>query len=120
MEMPGSALDALFWRDEILQVLFWMEGEGLAEAVRAEDLLPFLSADRDTIEHHLDRCAEAGDLDRRTVPRGPVYALTEASRTEAGRRFATAFAEMQKPGHGECSADCDCQGDPSLCSAHHH
>lgn len=117
---PRSALDDLFWRDEILQVLFWMQGEGLADAVRAPDLLPFLSGDLSTIRHHLDRCADAGHLHRDEDERGPTYALTEVSRAEAGRRFAEAFAGMQKPAHGECSADCDCQGDPSLCSGHHH
>lgn len=28
-----DALNALFWLEEILQVLYWMEGEGLSNAV---------------------------------------------------------------------------------------
>ena len=28
-----SPLDELFWRDEILQAMFWLRGEGLAERV---------------------------------------------------------------------------------------
>jgi hypothetical protein len=37
-DLSNSALDALFWRDEILQVMFWMRGEGLAEVVSAQEL----------------------------------------------------------------------------------
>jgi hypothetical protein len=37
-----SALDALFWRDEILQVLFWMRGEGLGDTPTASQLAAFL------------------------------------------------------------------------------
>ena len=32
-QIYNNAVDILFWREEILQVLYWMEGEGLAEAV---------------------------------------------------------------------------------------
>ena len=30
----AAALEALFWRDEILQALFWLQGERLAERAR--------------------------------------------------------------------------------------
>ncbi len=32
-QASADALDALYWRAEILQALYWMRGEGLADAV---------------------------------------------------------------------------------------
>lgn len=43
------------------------------------------------------------------------YRLSDIGHKEGARRFADAFEEMTKPAHGECSADCDCQGDPTKC-----
>lgn len=122
-----SALDALFWRDEILQVLFWLQGEELAKTVRAQDLLVFLKGDEDTIAHHLEKLAGEGLLVRRKGRNGRAgvkhYALSETGRQEGGRRFADAFEGMQKQGHGECSPDCDCNwgetGHALSCPSHH-
>lgn len=120
-----SALDALFWRDEILQVLFWMQGEGLVDAVDASDLRVLLNGETDTIAFHLDKMAGEGLLVRQASGDGEPgvlrYVLSEQGREEAGRRFADAFEGMQKMGHGECSPDCVCQWEgPAACTAHHH
>ena len=42
-----QSLDALFWRNEILQVMFWLRGEGLADTVTASELEVFLSQNAD-------------------------------------------------------------------------
>lgn len=122
-----SALDAMFWRDEILQVLFWMQGEDLAEAVTARDLCVFLNGDESTIAHHLERLADDGYLDRCDGSNGRPgpsrYTLSEQGAEEGARRFTDAFEGMRNQGHGECSPDCDCQGighDPSCPSHEHH
>lgn len=114
-------LDALFWREEILQVLFWMEGEGLADAATCDDLRSFLHGDHETIARHLEKCTLEGYLVRRD-DRGEVrYALSEQGKQEGGRLFAQAFAGMQKQGHGECSPDCICYEEgPEACPAHSH
>ena len=49
-----AALNALFWRDEILQVMFWLKGEGLAEVVTAQELETFLNTDVKTIHFYLE------------------------------------------------------------------
>lgn len=119
------ALDAVFWRDEILQVLFWMQGEDLADAAGAADLRVFLQADLGTLAYHLEKLTGEGLLARYAdgdgAPGTPRYTLTEEGRREAGRRFADAFEGMQNQGHGECSPDCICQWEgPAACPAHQH
>lgn len=120
------ALDALFWRDEILQVMYWMSGEDLSETVRAQDLEIFLAADGDTIQLHLELAVNEGYVQKvSAAPLGSQqasYALTAEGRREGGRRFRDEFAEMQKSGHGECSADCVCHttGDHASCPTHGH
>lgn len=42
MENP---LDAIYWRDELLQILYWFRGEGLGEAVTPQELVPFMNGD---------------------------------------------------------------------------
>jgi hypothetical protein len=120
----NAELDALFWRDEILQVMYWMRGEGLSESVCAEDLLIFLDGDLPTIQHHLARAAAEGFLgtspDGASVSTATHYTLTDLGRQEGGRRFRDEFAGMQKSGHGECNADCVCHttGDHANCPSH--
>ena len=120
------ALDALFWRDEILQVMYWMRGEELGESVHARDLQVFLATDVKTIQLYLEQAAAEGYLERTTSTETSAdatrYALTAMGRREGGRRFRDEFAGLQKSGHGECSADCVCHttGDHSSCPTHGH
>ena len=119
-----QALDALFWRDELLQVMYWMQGEGFAEVVLPQDLQIFLAADSSTIQFHLEQAANDGYLVRHPDPTGLFtrYSLSRMGKKEGGRRFADEFADMQKSGHGECSADCDCHqtGNYASCTNHQH
>ncbi len=57
-----NAVDALFWREEILQVLYWMEGEGLEDAVPFNRLLSLLNTTSDNLLFHLQKNIEAGYL----------------------------------------------------------
>lgn len=104
-------------RDEILEVLYWLRGEGLHEEVRPRDLRPFLDLDSASVSGHLEALAAAGLVERRGGDvRGsgdPAYRLTETGASEAGRRFVESFAELLGQGHGTaCAPDCDCQ-DPA-------
>jgi hypothetical protein len=120
-DLSNSALDALFWRDEILQVMFWMRGEGLAEVVSAQELQVFLTGDIKTLQFYLEQFAHEGYLIRHPDPAGMLnatrYSLSELGRQEGGRRFSDEFAGLQKSAHGECNADCDCHktGDRTNC-----
>ncbi|MEM7129855.1 MAG: hypothetical protein AAF702_26215 [Chloroflexota bacterium] len=121
-----DALDKLFWRDEILQVMYWLQGEGLSESVRAQDLMVFLNSDIQTILFHLELAAAEGYLTRspntNSMDQSTTFALSDTGRKEGGRRFRDEFAGMQKSGHGECSADCICHttGDHASCPTHGH
>ena len=93
--------------DEILQVMYWMRGEHIAQSVTAVDLARMITtADAHRLGELLERLAGQGLV--KSTGAG-AYALTEAGISEGGRRFADEFAELTKPGHGECGdPDCDC------------
>jgi hypothetical protein len=118
----NDALEALFWRDEILQVLYWMEGERLSDAPSIKSLQPLLNSDIENLHFHLQRLTDQGYLEKReTGAAGDTrFQLSAKGRKEAGKRFAQAFQGMQKAGHGECSADCDCQWEGHDACRHHH
>jgi hypothetical protein len=112
----NSALDALFWRDEVLQVLFWMRGEGLGDAPSTDQLATFLSADASKLHLHLERMVNEGFLTR---SEGNGYALTERGRAEGGKLFMDEFTGLTNQAHGECNdPNCACktQG-PQACES---
>ncbi len=100
----SAALRELYWRSEILQVMYWLRGEGLGEVVDAPLLERFLGVDAEIGVGYLDRLVIDGYLDR--VPAG--YALSPAGLAEGKTEFALSFADLTRPAHGECSADCWC------------
>lgn len=104
-----NALDALFWREEILQVLYWMEGEGLADYVPLNRLLALLNTTPDNLLLYLKKNLDAGLLmiNNDQLNETSAVRLTPAGKKEAGKIFSTAFDGMQKAGHGECGPDCE-------------
>ena len=104
-----QALDALFWREEILQVLYWMDGEGLADAVPFNRLMVLLNTDTENLLYHLQNNISIGYLKSVDVivTENSSIQLTEAGKKEAGGIFRDAFEGMQKGGHGECGPDCE-------------
>lgn len=103
---PTDPLDGIYWRDEILQVMYWMTGEGLGREFTAADLQRFLTAEDATLAENLERMVSGGLLERVSDDK---FALTTMGQQEGGRRFADEFESMLKPGHFECSEpDCDC------------
>ncbi len=104
-----NAVDALFWREEILQVLYWMEGEGLEVSVPFSRLMVLLSTTTDNLFQHLKRNIEAGYLKTEDdlFDENSSVKLTPFGKKEAGNIFRNAFEGMQKAGHGECGPDCE-------------
>jgi len=106
-EEGAAALEALFWRDEILQALYWLQGERLDDAMNADRLAQLLVADLAIITTELGRLAEGGYLD--VVPGSPPrYRLTEIGRIEGARSFQDEFAGLTRQAHGECGPGCWC------------
>jgi hypothetical protein len=118
MDIMDDPLDDIYWRDEILQILYWIRGEGLGEAVTPRDILTFLGADEELVHHHLERLGEEGYVTHTTDQ--PVrYQLTEWGVKEGGRRFADAFEGLTGQAHGECNnPNCSCQTlGPEACAS---
>jgi len=104
-----AALDALFWKEEILQVLYWMHGEELAESVPLNRLVILLNTSAENLLAHIIKNEEAGLIKRNTdkLDQTVTVAMTAAGKKEAGLIFRNAFEGMQKAGHGECGPDCE-------------
>ena len=97
-------------QDEVLQVMFWLRGENLADDVSPADVARFTDASPEAARAVLVRLVGSALV---SVRRGDVeqrFALTADGIREGGRRFADEFADLTKPGHGECNdRDCDCR-----------
>lgn len=106
-----EALDELFWRAEILQALYWMRGEGLADAVEPAMLAGFLVAEPALIAGYLGRLAGEGYLEPLAAADDAPparYRLTPRGVSEGGRSFHDEFADLIHQGHGECAPGCAC------------
>jgi hypothetical protein len=111
-QSADSALESVFWRDEILQVMYWMSGEGLARECSEADLKRFLKADSATLEQAMAEMVSSGLLD---LVNERLFVLTARGKAEGARRFADEFDDMLKPGHFECDEpDCECHSADSL------
>ena len=104
-----EALDSLFWREEILQVLYWMDGEWLANDVPVSRLMVLLNTTSDNLLLHLRKNINAGLLtgNNNELNADSTVRLSAAGKKEAGKIFSNAFDGMQKAGHGECGPDCE-------------
>ena len=104
----AEALEALYWRTEILQAMYWMRGERLAADVDPLELAMFLAGAPAIIHGQLERLVSEGLLE--VVPgRLARYALTSLGLDEGGRSFRDEFAGLTRAGHGECGPGCWCQ-----------
>ena len=111
--------------DELLELLYWFEGEGFGGVASMEGIIRFTNLSEPLVRRTLDRLLSRGDVMLDTS-RSAEYRLTEPGRREAARRFAAEFAPMLNQGHGECSdPECDChtsEGGAAECHgrAHNH
>ena len=111
-------LDELFdrakCRDEVLQVLFWLSGEGFDSEMTAQGVARFTARAEDEVRPALEDIVALGLATRIEQGTGARYELTDAGRREGGRRFADEFSDLiHREGHGTCNdPDCDCQTSP--------
>jgi hypothetical protein len=104
----ADELDALRIRDEVLQAMYWIQGEGLADAPTAAELARFLAVPADVLAPYLERFAADGYLSRA----GDGYELTPLGADLGKRGFADEFAGLTGQAHGECDDDCWCHESP--------
>ena len=101
-------LETLRVRDEVLQAMYWMRSEGLADSASAAELARFLAVPAETLAPYLERFAADGLLDGADGS----YRLTGAGEETGKRSFAAEFADLTRPAHGECDDDCWCHESP--------
>ena len=106
-------------QDELLELLYWLEGERLTNTTTLGAMTRFLAHPEGSVREALGRLVGRGQV---AVGEGadPEYRLTESGRREAGRRFKEEFASLLSQGHGECSdPDCDCHTNPEAAAECH-
>lgn len=111
MTLPHPG-DAIARRDELLELLYWIEGEGFPGAATLDAMTRFLARAADDVRETVTALAQRGDVVLNDDTR--EYRLTPEGRREAARRFAEQFAPMLGQGHGEChDPACDCHTSPA-------
>lgn len=110
----SEALRALYWRSEILRVVYWLLGEGLGDLVDIALIQRYLGVGaHENLAIYLDRLVEEGSL----VRDGDWYALSARGRAEGEVELATAFSDLIHPIAGECDDECWCHMSPSEAEA---
>jgi hypothetical protein len=102
----SEQLRFLYWRSEILAVVYWLHGEGLGDTVDIDLIREYLGADApgDLITY-LDHLVADGSL----VGDGDWYALSVRAMAEGEAQLATAFTDLVHPVASECNDECWCQ-----------
>ena len=114
-ERAFDPIAALRCRDDILQAMYWMRGEGFGEEADVQMLQSFLVVDEALLREQLEILAEEGYLEESNGR----YRLSELGVKEGGRRFADEFSGLQSTAHGDCGPDCPtCKGVPRDSCAH--
>jgi hypothetical protein len=115
----SEALRALYWRSEILRVVYWLYGEGLGDLVDIDLIRQYLGVDdlgvdaHENLSTYLDLLLADGSL----VGDGGWYALSARSLAEGEAQLATAFTDLVHPVVNECADECWCQTSPAEAEA---
>lgn len=110
----GTALDRLREREDVLQICYWYQGEGLGDTFAPRLVQPFLTSDASLVASAFDALVRDGELEMK----GTGYTFTTAGKRKAARMFTETFVDFQQPGHGECQDGC-CDGEEP-CAHHPH
>lgn len=106
-------------RDELLELMYWLEGEQITQVATVAGMARFLVAPEAEVAETLHTLVARGDVER---VGDAEFRLTATGRVDARRRFAETFAGMTDQGHGECNdPGCDCHSNPdgaAECHAH--
>lgn len=102
--------DSIRRQDDLLQVLFWLQGEGLGEEVGPDLLSRFVQEGQDELERSLEALRAKGYVKEQDG----LYRLTPVGLEEGKRRFLEEFEPvLARGGHGLCAdPSCDCHESP--------
>jgi hypothetical protein len=101
----------IYWEDEILQILFWMRGEGLGEVVTLEEINRFLTIEKANLIKTVKRLMEMGYLELSTNSENiSKVQLTVQGIKEGKIRFKGEFENfLGHEDHMVCDdPNCDC------------
>ena len=107
-------LEVLRVRDEVLQAMYWMRAEQIADAPTTDELARFLAVPAATLGAYLQRFVEDGYLE---APAAGGLRLTARGEELGKRTFADEFAGLTGSSHGECDEDCWCHESPEAAAA---
>ncbi len=121
-ETGGDGGQEIAREDELLELLYWFEGEGFGGVATLDGITRFTALAEPLARRTLDSLIGRGYVVLDALGTHE-YRLTEPGRREAARRFAAEFAPLLSQGHGECSdPDCDChtsEGGAAECHSRH-
>ncbi len=112
----SAALRNLYWRSEILRVMYWLRGEGLGDVVDVPMVRRYLDIGSDECMTQLAGLVGEGSV----VADGAWYAIASGSLADGDVEYATLFSDLARPAHGPCSDECWCQlssDEEAACSA---
>ncbi len=103
--------NTIYWQDEILQILYWMKGEGLGEVVTLDQINRFLKIDQSNLIQTVERLVQNGLLEQSSDSVGiNEVQLTNRGIKEGKLRFKEEFENiLGHEDHMVCDdPDCDC------------
>ena len=116
-DQPGGGIAR---QDELLELLYWLEGEGFGGNATFGGIVRFLAHTEEEVREALELLVTRGDVVVAEEGGTPEYRLTEVGRREAARRFAEEFAPLLSQGHGECNdPECECHSNPAAAAECH-
>lgn len=101
----SEALRNLYWRSEILRVMYWLRGEGLGDVVDVPMIRRYIDIGADECLAQFAGLVEEGSV----VTDGAWFALSPAGLADGEVEYATLFSDLARPVHGPCSDECWCQ-----------
>ena len=104
----------IYWQDEILQILFWMRGEGLGEVVTLEEINRFLKIEKSNLNDTVESLVEMGYLKLSTNSENiSEVQLSEQGKKEGKIRFKEEFENfLGQEDHMSCDdPNCDCHAE---------
>lgn len=111
-EPKHPALREVYWREEVVEVVLWLRGEGFDERIDAAVLSNFLGIDQPKAAALLDQLVAQGYLQRLADGR---YELSQDGEEE-GRRLTGGQRAVPAPSPGPCGPERWCSTSPTEAS----
>ena len=90
-----NSLDELIYKEEILEICFWYQGEGFGNEFTAQALSPFLNQPTEKVESVLQELCGTGRMEQTA---SGSYQFLEAGTKEGGQLFiAVSYTHLTLP-----------------------